>query len=249
MSHRDEPRSGRGCFGAVVVVPFLALGGMFALIALTGGPSEAPLAAPPPSRPTSQWWTEPFETTASTVTETVVVEGQAREVRAARLATQTRVAVSTVTETVRSTVVKPPATGRNEPPGPPEEEPGETVLPSSSDTAAPPVMTSSSAVEPAPPVAGPPVTSGPAEPTAPVTETPVPSAPRAEDPAPSVPPVVPTTPVVPPPCDRSEPAPGGPGEPPSVEVPVELSVELLVGSSVASPAEVSSTSAAPLAGV
>jgi len=48
MSHREEPRSGRGCFGAVVVVPFLALGGMFALIALTGSPSEAPLAAPAP---------------------------------------------------------------------------------------------------------------------------------------------------------------------------------------------------------
>src|SRR5687768_16186703 len=85
MIHREEPRSGRGCVGCVVVVPFLALGGMFALIALTGSPSEAPLAAPTPARPSasSQWWTEPFETGVSlaTVTETVVVEGAAREVR------------------------------------------------------------------------------------------------------------------------------------------------------------------------
>src|SRR5687767_941653 len=133
MSHREEPRSGRGCFGAVVVVPFLALGGMFALIALTGSPSEAPLAAPPPSRPTSQWWTEPFETGAalSTVTETVVVQGAAREVRTARTATQTRVVGTTVTETVRVSS-KPGAVGRNEPGGPGEPGAEEPVLPSGS---------------------------------------------------------------------------------------------------------------------
>lgn len=235
MSHREEPRSGRGCFGAVVVVPFLALGGMFALIALTGSPDEAPLAASPPARPTSQWWTEPFETgvTLSTVTETVVVEGRAREVAAARLATQTRTAVSTLTETVRVSGTKPPATGRNEPPG--EEESPEPV-PSSSDSASPPVVTTSSAEpapSPAPPVQEPPVKS---EPTAPGTEVP-PSTPRAEDPAPPS-----TTPV--PPCDRSEPAPAEPVEPagtPSDEVSVELPL--------ASPAEDSSTSSAPLAGV
>lgn len=205
MSHREEPRSGRGCFGAVVVVPFLALGGMFALIALTGSPSEAPLAAPPPSRPTSQWWTEPFETgvSLSTVTETVVVEGAAREVRAARTATQTRVVGTTVTETVRVSSSKPGAVGRNEPGEPGEEEP---VLPS--DSASPPVVTTSavvSSVEPAPPAEAPGSVVPPGEST---VEAPPASAPRAEDP---VPPVV-TSPVaspVPspaePPCDRAEP--------------------------------------------
>ncbi|MDT7781914.1 MAG: hypothetical protein QOF58_333 [Pseudonocardiales bacterium] len=246
MSHRDEPRSGRGCFGAVVVVPFLALGGMFALIALTGSPDEGPLAAPPPARPTSQWWTEPFETgsSMSTVTETVVVEGAAREVRAARLATQTRVAVSTVTETVRSTAGgKPPATGRNEPPaGPGEEEPTEVVPPSTSDSASPPVVTSSSALPPAPPV--PPVVEPPASssPTVPVTGTPTPSAPRSEDPVP--PSTTPTTPA--PPCERGEPLPSVPEEP---AAPGEVSVGASVELPLPSPAEDSSTSSAPLAGV
>lgn len=235
MSHRDEPRSGRGCFGAVVVVPFLALGGMFALIALTGSPSEAPLAAPPPARPsTSQWWTEPFETGVSlaTVTETVMVEGAAREVRAARLATQTRVVGATVTETVRVSSTKPAATGRNEPDLPEEEEP---ASPSSSESASPPVVTTSvpstgSSVQPPPvetsvetPVVVPPVSTAP--PVAPPGEAP-PSTPRAEEP---VPPVV--SPVVPP-CDRAEP----PSEE-SGEVPV------------VSPAEDLATSSAPLAGV
>jgi len=219
MSHRDEPRSGRGCFGAVVVVPFLALGGMFVLIALTGSPDEAPLAAPPPSsRPTSQWWTEPFETgsTMSTVTETVVVEGQAREVRAARLATQTRVAVSTVTETVRTSGSKPPAGGRNEPPAEETPEPDPT---STSDTSSP-VVTSSSVVVPAPPTLEPPVASSPVETSEPVGEAPPTSTPRAEDP---VVPTVPTTPTTPaePPCDRAEPVPSEPVEPGGV---VEVSV-------------------------
>jgi hypothetical protein len=239
MSHRDEPRSGRGCFGAVVVVPFLALGGMFALIALTGSPDDAPLAAPPPARPTSQWWTEPFETgtTLSTVTETVVVEGAAREVRAARMATQTRVAVSTVTETVRTSVAKPPAVGRNEPagdPGEPSDEPVPSVS-SSSDTPVPPVVTSSSVV-PAPPTLEPPGTSSP---TAPVTETPPTSTPRAEDPvppsSPAVPPV-PTTPSVP--CDRAEP---GGSEAAVPEEPVEVSVEVSVVLPLTSPVEDSSS--------
>ncbi|SDK98482.1 hypothetical protein SAMN04488074_108169 [Lentzea albidocapillata subsp. violacea] len=205
MSHREEPRSGRGCFGAVVVVPFLALGGMFALIALTGSPSEAPLAAPPPSRPTSQWWTEPFEDgiSLSTVTETVMVEGAAREVRAARTATQTRVVGSTVTETVRVSSAKSVGVGRNEPGEPEEEEP----VPSSAS----PVVTSSvvvSSVEPAPPAESPAESPG----SAPPVEAPPSSTPRAEDPvspvvtppvtSPVTPPV--TSPVVPP-CDRAEP--------------------------------------------
>jgi hypothetical protein len=251
MSHRDEPRSGRGCFGAVVVVPFLALGGMFALIALTGSPDDAPLAAPPPARPTAQWWTEPLETgvSLSTVTETVMVEGAAREVRAARLATATRVvAGTTVTETVRVGVTKPPATGRNEPE---PEEPVET-LPSTSDSAAPPVVTTSSVVS-SPTLVPPPVVSSPGTP--PVTSEPAvppvvvpPSTPRAEDPVPTTPPPAstPTTPTTPaePPCDRAEPVPdpselGEPGG--------EISVE--VGLPGASPAGGSSTSAAPLAGV
>jgi hypothetical protein len=218
MSHREEPRSGRGCFGAVVVVPFLALGGMFVLIALTGSPDESPLAAPPPSRPTSQWWTEPFETasTMSTVTETGVVEGQAREVRAARLATQTRVAVSTVTETVRTSGSRPPAGGRNEPPAEETPEPDPT---STSDTSSP--VVTSSVVVPAPPTLEPPVASSPVETSEPVTEVPPTSTPRAEDP------VVPTTPSVPttPPCDRAEPVPSEPVEP-GGEVVVEVSVEL-----------------------
>jgi hypothetical protein len=253
MSHREEPRSGRGCFGAVVVVPFLALGGMFALIALTGSPDEAPLAAPPPARPTSQWWTEPFETgtTLATVTETVVVEGAAREVRAARLATAGRAATSTVTETVRVSSTKPPATGRNEPPGAGEEEPEPPVVTSTSDSASPVVTTSSVA---GPPVLEPPVSTGPAEPTAPSVEVP-PSTPRAEDPVPSVPssppvsttPITPTTPVEPP-CDRSEPTPSEPSGPSeSAESDGEVVVE--VGLLIASPAEESSTSSAPLAGV
>lgn len=226
MSHRDEPRSGRGCFGAVVVVPFLALGGMFALIALTGGTEDAPRAAPPGStRPSAEWWTEPFEAlTTSTVTETVVVQGAAREVRAARLATQTRVVSSTVTETVRSTAVKPAATGRNEVP---EPEPEESTLPSTSESSAPPVVTSSTVAGP-PPVVEPPVTSAPPSPEVPVTEVPPTSTPRAEDPVvtppvtapPSVtPPVVP--PSVTPPVDRAEP--GEPGEAGEEPVPVEVS--------------------------
>lgn len=256
MSHREEPRSGRGCFGAVVVVPFLALGGMFALIALTGSPDEAPLAAPPPARPTSQWWTEPFETgtTLSTVTETVVVEGQAREVRAARMATQTR--VSTVTETVRVSSTKPAATGRNEPL--PEEEPEEG--PSTSDSTSAVVTTSVSSVPPAPPVS-----SAPTEPV----EPPVTSTPRSEEPvspAPSVP-ATPTTPSVPsvpsgpraeepvppsgavPPCERS--ATGESSESSEAGEFGGVSVEITVigASAVASPAEESSTSSAPLAGV
>jgi hypothetical protein len=253
MSHREEPRSGRGCFGAVVVVPFLALGGMFALIALTGSPQEAPLAAPPPSRPTSQWWTEPFETgSLSTVTETVVVEGAAREVRAARLATQTRVAVSTVTETVRAGGGKPAATGRNEPPpGPGEQEPTET-LPSSSDSSSP-VVTSTSSVVPGPPVLEPPGSSVPAEPVV----TPTPSTPRSEEPTS---PVVPTAPPAPPgstspapPCERGEPVPSVPSVPEEPGAPGEPSGEVSVGGSLElplpSPAEESSTSSAPLAGV
>lgn len=244
MSHREEPRSGRGCFGAVVVVPFLALGGMFALIALTGSPDEAPLAAPPPSRPTSQWWTEPFETgtSLSTVTETVVVEGAAREVRAARLATAGGAATATVTETVRVSSTKPAAVGRNEPPGgDAEEEPEPPVVTSTSDSGSPPVVTTSSVV-PGPPTMQPPVSTGPAEPTVPPGEVP-PSTPRAEDPVPSVPtsPSVPTTPVEPP-CDRAEPGPVEPSEP-SGEVVIEVELP------IASPAEESSTSSAPLAGV
>lgn len=254
MSHREEPRSGRGCFGAVVVVPFLALGGMFALIALTGSPDEAPLAAPPPARPTSQWWTEPFEpfetgVSMSTVTETVVVEGRAREVAAARLATQTR--VSTVTETVRVSGTKPPATGRNEPAGElPEEEPGE-VVPSSSDSASPPVVTTSGVTAPpAPPVESP-VSSAPSEPVQPPVEVP-PSTPRAEDPVPVPVPPSTTTPV--PPCDRAEPGAGDEESEPGAEesgpgaeeqAGVEVSVEL----PLASPAEDLATSSAPLAGV
>lgn len=247
MSHREEPRSGRGCFGAVVVVPFLALGGMFALIALTGSPDEAPLAAPPPARPTSQWWTEPFETgtSLSTVTETVVVEGAAREVRAARLATQTRVSVSTVTETVRATSVKPAATGRNEPSGE-VEEPVET-LPSSSDSSSV-VVSSTSSVVPAPPVSESP-SSSPAE-----SVTPTPSTPRSEEP---VSPVVPTpTSPVEPPCERGEPTPSVPEEPgvpgetaPGEPVPGEVSVGVSLELPLPSPAEESSTSSAPLAGV
>lgn len=249
MSHRDEPRSGRGCFGAVVVVPFLALGGMFALIALTGSPDDAPLAAPAPARPTSQWWTEPFETgtTMSTVTETVVVEGAAREVRAARLATQTRVAVSTVTETVRTTGTKPAATGRNEPPaGPGDVDPVEAGPTSTSDSPAPPVVTSSSSVvTPAPPTLQPPASTVP---TVPATGSPAPtpSTPRSEDPVP--PSTTPTAPA--PPCERGEPVPSVPQEPaeravPSGEVSAEVGLEL----PLPSPAEVSSTSSAPSAGV
>lgn len=245
MSHREEPRSGRGCFGAVVVVPFLALGGMFALIALTGSPSEAPLAAPPPARPTSQWWTEPFETgtTLATVTETVVVEGAAREVRAARLATGGRPATSTVTETVRVSAAKPAAVGRNEPPGgDEEEEPEPPAATSTSDSSAPVVTTSS--VVPGPPTLQPPGGTGSVEPTVPGSEVP-PSSPRAEEPVPSVPsaPSTPPAPVTPvePPCDRAEPVPD-PGEP-SGEVVVGVELD------VASPAEESSTSSAPLAGV
>lgn len=245
MSHRDEPRSGRGCFGAVVVVPFLALGGMFALIALTGSPDDAPLAAPPPSRPTAQWWTEPFETgtSLSTVTETVVVEGAAREVRAARLATADRAAAVTVTETVRVSSAKPPVTGRNEPPVGEEPEPEPPVVTSSSDGASPPVVTTSSVV----PTLQPPVSSEPVEPSVPSTEVP-PSTPRAEDPvpsAPSLPPSAPTTPVEPP-CDRSEPGVLEPSEPGALEP----SGEVVVGVElVAFPVEDSSTSSAPLAGV
>ncbi|GLY52675.1 hypothetical protein Lesp01_63310 [Lentzea sp. NBRC 102530] len=217
----------------MVVVPFLALGGMFALIAFTGGAVEAPLAAPPSVRPTSQWWTEPFETAVSlsTVTETVVVEGAAREVRAAaRVSTATRVVGgTTVTETVRVPVsgVKPGATGRNEP-GEVEPEPAE-----SSSV----VVTTSSAVESSVESPPPPVVESPVEtpvqtpvvtpPVAPPGEVP-PSTPRAEDPV--VPPVT-TTPVAPP-CDRAEPPSPGDEEPP-----------------VSSPAEETSTSSAPSAGV
>ncbi|WP_434450891.1 hypothetical protein [Lentzea sp. E54] len=188
MSHREEPRSGRGCFGAVVVVPFLAFGGMFALIALTGSPAESPSAAPPSVRPTSQWWTEPFETgvSLSAVTETVVVQGAAREARAAGTVVQTRVAVSTVTETVRTSASKPAATGRNEPPAV-EEEPVPT-----SESSVPPVVTSSpvvSSVEPPPPAETP----GSAAPSEPSGEVPPASTPRSEEPVPpsAEPPVVP----------------------------------------------------------
>lgn len=235
MSHREEPRSGRGCFGAVVVVPFLALGGMFALIALTGSPSEAPLAAPPPSRPTSQWWTEPFETgvSLSTVTETVVVQGAAREVRTARTATQTQVVGTTVTETVRVSSAKPAAVGRNEPGS---EEP----VPPSDSASPPPVVTTSavvSSVEPAPPAEAPVSTVPPAE--SPV-EVPPASTPRAEDPAPPVvtPPV--SSPAEPP-CDRAEP-------------PVERSLdpsdgtEVSIEVSLVFPAAETSESSTPLAG-
>jgi hypothetical protein len=252
MSHRDEPRSGRGCFGAVVVVPFLALGGMFALIALTGSPDEAPRAAPPPARPTAQWWTEPFETgsTLATVTETVVVEGQAREVRAARLATSVRPAAATVTETVRVSGARPPVAERNEVPDG-DEEPGE-VLPAPSSSS--PVVTSSS-VRPGPPTLETPVasvpagTSAPSAPGKPTGEVPaVPTTPRAEDPVSSAP-VVPTTPAVPvqPPCERGEPSlPEEPAE--RSESAGEVSVGAAVELPLASPAEVLATSSAPLAG-
>ncbi|USX49378.1 hypothetical protein [Lentzea sp. HUAS12] len=199
MSHREEPRSGRGCFGAVVVVPFLALGGMFALIAFTGGAAEKPLAAPPSSvRPTASWWTEPFETGVSlaTVTETVVAEGAAREVRAARMATQTRVVGgATVTETVRVSSTKPAAVERNEPSAPEES------VPAASEPETPVVTTTSvvvSTVESSPP----PLVETPVVTPPPSVEVP-PSTPRAEDP------VVPVTTPAEPPCDRSEPGPGG----------------------------------------
>jgi hypothetical protein len=268
MSHRDEPRSGRGCFGAVVVVPFLALGGMFALIALTGSPDEAPLAAPPPARPTAQWWTEPFETgsTLATVTETVVVEGQTREVRAARLATSARPAVATVTETVRVSGGRPPVAERNEVPDG-DEEPGEVLpAPSSSVVTSSSLPSSSASVRPGPPptletpVGSVPV--GTSAPGKPGGEGPsVPSTPRAEDPvssAPvSTPPVVPTTPVVPtsravpvqPPCERGEPGPVVSEEPAErSESGGEVSVGAAVELPLASPAEVLATSSAPLAG-
>ncbi|SDP51436.1 hypothetical protein SAMN05421507_109237 [Lentzea jiangxiensis] len=149
MSHREKPRNGRGCFGAVVVVPFLALGGLFALIAFVGGPAETPLVAPPPVQATtSQWWTEPFETgvALSTVTETVVVEGAARAARSTTAGSttagsttaapaSTRVSGATVTETVRasSSAGKPSAAGRNEPA--PSVEESEPVVPSGSSPA------------------------------------------------------------------------------------------------------------------
>jgi hypothetical protein len=208
MSHREEPRSGRGCFGAVVVVPFLALGGMFALIAFTGGPSEAPVAAAPPSRP-SAWWAEPLETGVSlaTVTETVVVGGGTREVPAARGATRTRVVGgATVTETVRVSGSKPAVAGRNEPEvepdgempsGPDGEVPSASVeVPVVTTTAAASAPVVVSTVESAPPVEVP-ASEGPAG-EVPAAEVPPSSTPRAEDP---VPPVVtsPGEPV----CDRA----------------------------------------------
>lgn len=210
----------------MVVVPFLALGGMFALIALTGTPSEGPLAAPPPSRPSSQWWTEPFETGVSlaTVTETVVVQGAAREALAARVATQTRVVGgATVTETVRVSSVKPAATGRNEPAEPEEEPP----------SASSPVVTTTtvvvSTVEPAPPAEVPVSTAVPPV-EAPATEVPPSSTPRAEEPVPPV-----TTSPAEPPCDRAEP-PSSEEDGGGVE-------------ETASPAEDIATSSAPSAGV
>jgi hypothetical protein len=160
LSHRDEPRSGRGCFGAVVVVPFLALGGMFALIAFTGDAGESPVGAPPVTRPTWSWLAEPAETgvVLSTVTETVVRGGG-------------RVAVpaSTVTRTVRGTatatatsVVKPSAVGRSEP----EVEAGavEETRPSTPDSS-PPVVTS--AAVPVPSSVEAPVSSAATTPEAP----------------------------------------------------------------------------------
>lgn len=185
MSHREKPRSGRGCFGAVVVVPFLALGGLFALIAFVGGPAGTPLVAPPPVQPTtSQWWTEPFETgvALSTVTETVVVERAARAARSGAAApASTRVSVAMVTETVRASpsVVKPSAAGRNEPA--PSVEESEPVVPSAPSPAGTTSSAAVSTVEAPPPVEAPSSSSPRAERPVPVVITPVePPAERAE---------------------------------------------------------------------
>lgn len=246
MSHRDEPRSGRGCFAAVVVVPFLALGGMFVLIALTGSPEDSPLASPNTPRPssTSQWWTEPFASdSTATVTETVVLEGQQREIRAARLATQTR--VSTVTETVRSTVSsssRPAPTGRNEPPASEVETPSPQPTSSSSAGTAPPVVTTGIEHPTAPPFTPAPSETPvetPAEPPAteaPSTTTPCP---RSEDPVPAPAP----SPSPAPPVERGEPAPSVPEEP---AVSVEATVELPLPTDT--PAAEVTASSAPVAG-
>ncbi|MBM7858382.1 hypothetical protein JOD27_002159 [Lentzea nigeriaca] len=190
---------------------------------------------PPPSRPTSQWWTEPFETATSlsTVTETVVVEGAAREARAARPATLTRVAVSTVTETVRAGGAKRAVDARNEVPA----DPGGGG--STSDTSAPPVVTTSTSVAepPAPPVA---TATGSSSPASSSGQAPPSSTPRSEDP---LPPVV--TPPVQPPCEKGESGPHGrsEGSQRAGDRVVVVSLEL-----PASPAEVLSTSSAPSAG-
>ncbi|TWP48697.1 hypothetical protein FKR81_27640 [Lentzea tibetensis] len=192
MSHRDEPRSGRGCFGAVVIVPFLALGGMFALIALTGSPEDSPLGAPAPARPTktSMWWTEPLETPTNTL-ETVVVGAQRKDMRGALFATTSRVSTTTLpaTSTSDSSTSRPQPTGRNESPTSTSapQVPGE---PTELEPTQPPASSASSSVTqpPSPPSsapAEPPVTSEPAEP--PTTEVPATSTPcpRSETPSPT----------------------------------------------------------------
>lgn len=56
MSHRELPRSGRGCVSAVVLVPLAALGGVLALVLTFGVESEDPVEqgrrTDAPARPT-----------------------------------------------------------------------------------------------------------------------------------------------------------------------------------------------------
>ncbi|MFJ6669761.1 hypothetical protein ACIQMJ_01480 [Actinosynnema sp. NPDC091369] len=47
MSHRELPRSGRGCLAAVVGLPLAAAGGVAALVLAFGHPGPSPSAAPP----------------------------------------------------------------------------------------------------------------------------------------------------------------------------------------------------------
>ncbi|XVV04590.1 hypothetical protein ACQPW3_04020 [Actinosynnema sp. CA-248983] len=56
MSHRELPRSGRGCVSAVVLLPVVALGGVLALVLTFGTESEPPVEqgrrTDAPGRPT-----------------------------------------------------------------------------------------------------------------------------------------------------------------------------------------------------
>ncbi|WP_309114869.1 hypothetical protein [Saccharothrix sp.] len=56
MSHRELPRSGRGCVSAVVLLPVAALGGVLALVLTFGAESEPPVEqgrrTDAPGRPT-----------------------------------------------------------------------------------------------------------------------------------------------------------------------------------------------------
>ncbi|MEU7524775.1 hypothetical protein AB0A74_03500 [Saccharothrix sp. NPDC042600] len=167
MSHRELPRSGRGCVSAVVLVPLAALGGVLALVLTFGVESEDPVEqgrrTDAPARPTLV----SLRTTAPGVDDPAALIGEPPERRTAARSQAATPGASPPAGQV------PPGPGVPEAPGVPDlpglpDVPFPTLPSASSSVVVVPTTsaqaTSSATTPPptsAPPTAQPPATSTP----------------------------------------------------------------------------------------